>query len=105
MGRYKPIIRVFKNARNYLIENNALEESAAPSYFLECLLYNAPDNAYRGSLRDVYLNIIASLLDADFNDLLCQNEQTYLFGSSPDQWSLQDAVKFLSAMIDLWRNW
>src|SRR5207245_2874224 len=41
-GWYKPSIRMFKNVRNRLVEEGVFE-SAAPSYFVECLIYNAPD--------------------------------------------------------------
>lgn len=39
-GWYKPMVRIFKNARTYLIENNEIFDSLAPSYFIEGLLYN-----------------------------------------------------------------
>jgi hypothetical protein len=36
-GRYKRTIRIFKSARNHLIENNVMRDGIAPSYFIECL--------------------------------------------------------------------
>lgn len=36
-GWYKPTVRLFKNARTYLIDRNVISEDLAPSYFLECL--------------------------------------------------------------------
>ena len=43
-GRYKPNVRVFKNARN-------AAGNDFPSYFLECLLYNVPRWAFRCAFR------------------------------------------------------
>lgn len=39
-GWYKPTVRVFKNARTYLVDRGVISETVAPSYFLECLIYN-----------------------------------------------------------------
>ena len=36
-GRYKPSVRMFKNARNYMIDRRLLGDGVAPSYFVECL--------------------------------------------------------------------
>jgi hypothetical protein len=33
---------MFKAARNHLVENDAIGDGIAPSYFIECLLYNVP---------------------------------------------------------------
>ena len=44
--RYKRTVRMFKNARNYLETNHAMSSKLVPSYFAECLLYNAPDTAF-----------------------------------------------------------
>lgn len=41
---FKPTVRVFKNIRNRMIENGYLQEGIAPSYFLEGMLWNVPNN-------------------------------------------------------------
>ena len=40
---YKPIIRMFKNIRSYLVDQNIISIKAATSYYIECLLYNVDD--------------------------------------------------------------
>ena len=45
--RYKRTVRMFKNARNYLDSIGRISADLAPSYFVECLLYNAPDSAFQ----------------------------------------------------------
>jgi len=103
-GWYKPTIRMFKNARTYLIERGAPQD-LAPSYFLECLLYNVPDDKFGGTFQDTFYNVIIWLLQADLSAFRCQNEQDQLFGSSPEQWSEDKAKRFLKYMVCLWNNW
>ena len=101
---YKPTIRMFKNARTHLIGRGAPQD-LAPSYFLECLLYNVPDNKFGGTLQNTFYNVISWLLEADLSLFRCQNEQDALFGSSPEQWSEENAKRFLRYMVNLSENW
>lgn len=103
-NNYKPAIRMFKNARSYLIERGAPFD-LAPSYFLECLLYNVPNDRFSGTCRDIFYNTIEWLSTADLDNFVCQNEQYQLFGSSPEQWSEEKAKAFVSAMVTLWNDW
>lgn len=57
-GWYKPVIRMFKNARTRLVDQGIVVHDRSPSYFLECLLYNVPDDAFRGSFRDTYVRAV-----------------------------------------------
>ena len=41
-GRCKRTTRMFKAARNHLRKSNTIAEDTAPSYFVECLMYNVP---------------------------------------------------------------
>ena len=104
-GWYKPSIRMFKNARTYLIDRGEIPKDLAPSYFLECLLYNVPDGKFGRSFKDTFYNIMNWLLQADLRRFLCQNEQLALFGNSPEQWSEDKAKLFLKYMVYLWNNW
>ncbi len=101
--RYKPTIRMFKNARTYLIDRGAPQD-LAPSYFLECLLYNVPDDKFGGTLQETFCNVINWLLKAELSKFRCQNEQLTLFGNSPEQWSEEKARRFLNYMANLWNN-
>ncbi len=42
-GRYKATVRMFKNARSYMVDQNLIADRLVPSYFLECAVYNAAD--------------------------------------------------------------
>jgi predicted nucleotidyltransferase len=103
--RYKPTVRMFKNARTYLIERKVIPVDLAPSYFLECLLYNVPKDKFSSNLQSTFCNVINWLWKADFSQFVCQNEQLPLFGNTPEQWSEDKARRFLEAMVNLWANW
>jgi hypothetical protein len=104
-GWYKPTVRVFKNARTYLIGKGALLETIAPSYFLECLAYNVPDDAFRLNFQSIFYNVLNWLQNAKFTELLCQNNQQPLFGDTSEQWSIDSAKDFRAKLIELWNNW
>ena len=54
-GRYKRATRMFKAARDHLVDSNALAKGTAPSYFVECLLYNVPNGLFRSILGETYV--------------------------------------------------
>lgn len=102
---FKSSVRMFKNARDKSIEAKLLEDGITPSYFVECLFYNAPNSLYGQSYQSTYHNIMLWLLQADLSTFLCQNEQVYLFGSTPEQWSTDQANTYIRALIALWSQW
>jgi hypothetical protein len=104
-GQYKATIRLFKNFRNYLVENGLLAEGVAPSYFLECALYNVPDHLFIGNLTDAVPAILNYLLNAQCAGFLCQNGVVPLIGISPTQWSEGNFAAFVTAAISAWNNW
>lgn len=104
-GKYKPAVRLFKNARVSLINNNLITEGIAPSYFLECLVYNAPDNAFSGNYQDIFCNVVNFLAKADLRTFVCQNRQLLLFGNTMEQWTTANAKELVDALIKLWNSW
>ena len=103
--RFRRTVRMFKNARNRLVTEESITEDLAPSYFIECLVYNAPDLAFKSNLQDTYCDIVNWMTQSDLSGLMCQNGQIPLFGDSPEQWSLENARVFGSALASLWNNW
>ncbi len=104
-GLYKPTVRVFKNARTYLVDRGVILSSLAPSYFLECLLYNVPYKYYIGDYKDIFCSVVDYLRRVDLSNFKCQNEQLPLFGNTPEQWSENQARQFVDAMVNLWKSW
>ncbi len=103
-GRYKRATRMFKAARNHLLESNALAEDTAPSYFIECLMYNVPNTLFKNSLAQTYVGAVNWLSTATLRDFKCQNQLVDLFGDSRDQWSVDKAQAFIRALGDLWNG-
>lgn len=104
-GRYKPIVRLFKNLRSYLVEHDLLPDGVAPSYFIECALYNVPDHFFIGLLTNVVPSIIDYLLETPYATFLCQNGVVPLIGEGSTQWSVGNFADFLVAAKHGWENW
>ena len=108
-GNYKPTVRVFKNMRNKLVANYALTEHDAPSYFVECLLHNIPDNLFASSYSSTTLNVLNYLYRAKSNGIIekfkCQHGLYDLFGTGNTQWNLDAAKTFITKSIGLWNEW
>jgi hypothetical protein len=109
-GCYKPMVRVFKNARSYLVGQNIITSDLAPSYFLECLLHNVPDAQFGTSYLSTFVGVISSLrsrLNSSAGVLLlldpfnCQNGQLLLFGDTPQQWSWWKAQYLIDRFFEL----
>jgi hypothetical protein len=102
---FKPMIRIFKNMRNRLIDDGAIAEDVAPSYFIEGMLYNVPDLKFSGTLGDTFCNSVNWLRNVDRSNFVCANRVQGLFGNSSVQWNSYQCTSFLNALADLWRGW
>ena len=103
--RFKRTIRMFKAARNHIVDKGVLTKSDAPSYFIECLLYNVPDQVFKRKLAPTYTGILDWLKSAELKDFKCQNGQVLLFGPAPEQWSQKKARAFVKALQVMWDTW
>lgn len=106
--RYKPTIRIFKNFKRKMIEKDMVNKKQVPSYFVENLLYNVPDSTYNESnVSTRVYNVLKWLKDNSnsMSQFICQNEQIYLFGYSPEQWNEEDARIYINQVIKLWNEW
>lgn len=103
--RFKETVRIFKRARNYLVDHNDLNKETVPSYFIENLLYNVPDGRYTYDKQDRVAKILRYLNTTDYSDWTCQNGITDMFGSGPSEWNKRYADRYVDAMINLWDNW
>ena len=103
--RFKRTIRMFKAARNQLVSRRVLTKEDAPSYFIECLLYNVPNDLFAPKLPPTYVGILTWLKTARLNDFQCQNGLVPLFGPQPEQWSVKKARAFVKALQEMWDTW
>jgi len=101
-NRVKRTIRMFKAARNQLVETKALTKDDVPSYFIECLLYNVPENLFAPKLAPTYTSIGDWLRTVKLNDFKCQSGQVELFGPGREQWSEKKARAFVKSLQGLW---
>ncbi|MBI4201992.1 MAG: nucleotidyltransferase [Chloroflexi bacterium] len=104
-GRFKPTVRMFKGARNFLTETNRLPPQIAPSHCIECLAYNAPDQYFTGNYEETFCNIVNWALKVDPQSLTTQDGYYYLIGESEQQWRLQAEQQYISSLVKLWNNW
>jgi hypothetical protein len=103
---FKPTVRIFKNMRNAMISDGYLGDGVAPSYYLEGMLYNVPDNCFGGSWQDTVVAAINWLLKADRSKLVCANEQYYLLHpTSKVTWREEQFDAYLTAVVKYWKEW
>lgn len=105
---FKPSVRMFKNTREAIYQKEPSLRGKFPSYFLECLFYNVPNDSFGSSLQSTYtesVNWLSRTLGSDeAKKLVCQNYQEYLFGPHTTQWDLVYAQSFIRQAIHLWNN-
>ncbi|BFU45633.1 hypothetical protein [Krasilnikovia sp. MM14-A1004] len=91
---FKPVVRVFKNALRNL---ERFDRAEAPSYFVECLVYNIGNSAFEGPIHVTYPQCVRWLHDHrdEFGDFMCQNEIVPLFG---DGWRTEQGYRLVDAL-------
>lgn len=62
---FKRVVRIFKNMRNSLINEELLPDKVAPSYFIEGLLFNVPDHLFSGSYQEMWVKCFNWIVTAD----------------------------------------
>jgi hypothetical protein len=107
-GRFKEVIRTAKRVRRLAERERMIAEGAAPSYLLECLLYNVPDHVYRrSSLGEAYRGALEWLRrcyredSVSFAELPCQNGINRLFGAGPDQWETGSTGRIVDVLHEI----
>jgi hypothetical protein len=100
---YKKTIRIFKNARNHLVDLGRIARADAPSYHIECLLYNVPSDKFRtNNHQERYYKIVDYLQNANFRSFSAQHGLENLFGHSEAQWRQREAMRFVDELVWLW---
>ena len=104
---FKATVRVFKNARSAMVEKSLIGPDLAPSYFIQGLLYNVPNNQFGGGHRINFDDVIAWLSwnTEQYGTFMCQNGLIPLFGPSSEQWNISDAILFVREFRRMDGNW
>jgi hypothetical protein len=99
-GRYKDLVRIIKNMRNWLADKGELDKKVAPSYFIECLVYNVSNecfihSSYEASFSKVWgsMNWLLGVEHLKAGSLMQANGLVPLFGSNG--WALDNADMFI----------
>jgi hypothetical protein len=108
-GNYKSTVRIFRNIKASLVNSGKINSDLAPSYFVECLIYNGKDecfkqNTYQLRVYNLLKQFVSDFKDNSVDNYVCQNEQRKLFGLGKQQWDKDDAKKFISEIIVLWEK-
>ena len=106
-NKFKPLIRIFKNMRSKMIEDGLIADGSAPSYYIEGLLYNVPDDQFSGDFQNITFNVLQWLNKTkDRSGFVCANKQYYLLRDDfPTCWPCADGANFIDAAIKLWNGW
>ncbi|MFZ2806875.1 MAG: hypothetical protein WA081_17235 [Desulfosalsimonadaceae bacterium] len=101
---FKRVTRILKSLSNEMANNGVKPAKDAPSFLVECLVFNASNICFNYSLfKPMLREVLAELFNNTLSDEKCfewgeVNELKYLFrGSQP--WTRQSAHQFLS---DAW---
>ncbi|MDD4753426.1 MAG: nucleotidyltransferase [Desulfitobacteriaceae bacterium] len=102
---FKRVVRILKNLSNEMANNNIEIAEQTPSFLIECLAWNAPNNLFSYStLMSTVREVLAFLFNNTMSDNTCSewgevSELKYLFRVS-QPWTRQQAHNFINAAWD-----
>jgi len=102
---FKPVVRMYKNMRNYLVDHNVLADGIAPSYFIEGLLWNVPAEKFGKSFDRSFVETFNYIINADRSAFRCANGIHTLLGATPVNWSANNCQAYLDGLRTLWNEW
>lgn len=105
-GYFKPTVRVFKNVRNRMIEDGRLQEGVAPSYFLEGMLWNVPNDLYGTNYQQTVINCFNHIYGLqDKSQLTCANGIHWLLRHGHSVcWSPDNHNTFMETFNQYWND-
>jgi len=104
-GWFKPMVRIMKNMRTKLVDDGKIGKDTAPSYYIEGMVWNVPDEKFGESYQDTFCNCVNWLKDTDRSKLVCANKQYWLLGNANVQWTKAKCEAFLLALMQMWEGW
>lgn len=104
-GNFKRIVRVFKNMRNSMVEHGLLAGGIAPSYFIEGMLYNVPNDKFAGTYRDMWVACFNSVVTADETKLTTASGLHWLVrDNSSVCWPAANFHTYMTALKKYWES-
>jgi hypothetical protein len=105
-GRFKRMVRVYKNMRNRMVDDGYVAEGVAPSYFLEGMLWNVPADMMVRSYQDSFVSTFNWVVKADRTKLACASDLYWLVrDSSSVCWTTAHFEAYLAAATKYWKEW
>jgi hypothetical protein len=102
---FKPMVRIFKNMRNTMIGKGLLADGVAPSYFIEGMLYDVPNEKFGGSYQQTWINCFNYILTADRDKLVCASCMHWLVrDNSTTSWPVANFNAFTRALKRYWES-
>lgn len=104
-SRFKPNIRILKNMRNAMIADGFLRDGVAPSYFLEGMLWNVPDENFTSDFQQTFENYLAWLERCNPTQLACANDLHWLIRDGAKVcWNTADFVEVVASARRYWNS-
>ncbi|MEL7562467.1 nucleotidyltransferase [Dehalogenimonas sp. 4OHTPN] len=101
---FKRTVRLFKNIRNYLSDNNEMDIKAVPSYLLESLLFNVPDSQFGNTFQHTFCNTVNWLYTSELTICTFPSLRGPICGNGPEQWHIDQAKGFVNKLIEFWNS-
>lgn len=102
---FKSNVRVFKNIRKAMIKEGYIEDGVAPSYFIEGMLWNVPNENFASTYQQTFINCVNWLAKCDHSKLSCANDYHYLIRDGARVcWNLADYNRFRAELVRYWNN-
>jgi hypothetical protein len=104
-SNFKPMVRVFKNMRNSMTEKGLLPDGVAPSYFIEGMLWNVPNDKFTGDYQDTWVACFNWIVTADETKLACASDLYWLIReNSAVCWPSANFHRFTAALKKTWES-
>lgn len=102
---FKQMVRIFKNVRNSMMAKGLLAAKVAPSYFIEGMLYNVPNDKFVGSYQDMWVRCFNWVVTADPYQLTTASGLHWLIrDDSPVCWPSANFRNFTAALKYHWES-
>jgi hypothetical protein len=104
-NRFKPMVRIFKNMRNTMIDKGLLAGGVAPSYFIEGMLRNVPNDKFVVTYQQTWINCFNYIVTADRDKLVTANNMHWLVrNNAPTSWPVANFNTFTAALKKYWES-
>jgi len=113
-GNFLRIVRMFKTLTK--IGEREMEWNPTRGYFIQCLLFNVPNRLFlsnieqtqtldpttTGDIDAIFYKVLNYLLNANYDEFVCQNLVWKLFGAAREFWDPNSAKTFIKNMHELY---